>query len=80
MYINYGKMGYIAKMPKNSAYKTDKPKFKEGNKVVVIKAQNDYEVGYKGIVTNFYIDAFSHCYTLDNLPNSIDYRCLDNAT
>ena len=28
-------MGYIAKMPENSIYKTDKPIFKEGDKVKI---------------------------------------------
>lgn len=70
-------MGYIAKMPKNSVYKTDKPIFKEGDKVIVTFEQNDYKIGYKGIVTDFYIDAFSHVYTLDNNKNSINYRYLN---
>lgn len=58
-------MGYIAKMPENSIYKTDKPIFKEGDKVKVIRKQNGYEVGYIGTVTDFYNDAFSHVYYLD---------------
>ena len=63
-------MGYIAKMPEKSIYKTDKPILKEGDAVKVIKKQNGFDVGYIGIVTDFYIDAFSHVYYLDN-GNSI---------
>ena len=58
-------MEHIAKMPENSIYKTDKPIFKEGDKVKVIKKQNGFEVGYIGTVTDFYIDAFSHVYYLE---------------
>ena len=52
-------------MRETSLYKTDKPVFKEGDKVEVIEKQNGFEVGYIGTVTDFYIDAFSHVYFLD---------------